>query len=511
LERSRIFVAVAIAVAPIAGLIGFGCSEDETPTVGMTKVDPGGTFGAEVQIRVVGRGSVRGSIPQSIDCPGDCYARYTFNTPGDKGAAEGLTLKATPTEGARFVGWTFEAEQLGTKGRGPDNCSPVKRPTSQPGDNANPELKLTFGEVSGTAPPGQEGACVGDFLKVPVAYKLVARFEDPPPLPEAGPDVLDGGDGGTGPGTVLFETPAIGATGGEIFLISGRLYWRYTTSGGQQGIATGLTSAIAGSQPLVVLNPTTITRFEGDQANVSYQTGGGAIGVFNASNPTIAVTSYASPPTCDALESYSTSNLFCLSGTTLYSWPISGGSQTIVTTAVPATPAGRNFAITSSYFWVVNDPLTTNGASIQRLSRSAVADGGPQAWESNVITMETNPTRLLTTSAEYLAWVEFNAATDIGEVHASTGSGAPATVYVPVPAEAGLKLLAPDSLSSYVIAGVSPLGGGTGGKIYRTSATTNTGALTPAVTGIPNLTGIAADSSYYYWTQNDGRVYRRFK
>src|SRR5688500_16940609 len=144
----------------------------------MTKVDPGGTFGAEIAVRVVGRGRVSGNIPTSIDCPGDCYARYTFTSQSDKGAADGLILRAISTTGARFVGWTFEAEQLGTRARGPDNCSPVKRATSQPGNNDSAELKLSFGEVNGTAPPGQEGSCVGDILKVPVAYKLVATFED---------------------------------------------------------------------------------------------------------------------------------------------------------------------------------------------------------------------------------------------------------------------------------------------------------------------------------------------
>ena len=83
--------------------------------------------------------------------------------------------------------------------------------------------------------------------------------------------------------------------------------------------------------------------------------------------------------------------------------------------------------------------------------------------------------------------------------------------YTPVPAESGLRILAADySISSnYIIAGVAPTGGGNGGKIYRTIVTSS--ALAPSVTGIPNLTGVTADSSYFYWTQNDGRVYRRTK
>jgi hypothetical protein len=508
-ERSRIVIAVAIAVAPVMGLIELSCSDDETPRVGQISLDPGGTWGAEVSVRVVGRGRVSGSIPTSIDCPGDCYARYTFNSQSDKGAAEGLTLRAIPTEGVRFAGWTFEAEQLGTKARGPDQCSPVKRATSQPGDSNTPELKLTFGEINGTPPPGQEAFCIGDLLKVPVAYKLIARFEDMPVI-EAGPDVDagDGGDAGTGPGTVLFEAPAIGATGGELFLVGTRLYWKYTTSSGLQGIATGLTGSIAGSQPLVVVQPTTsIPRFEGDQYNVVYQTSGGTLGLFNSSPySTTPNTSFTSVPTCDAVESYSSSLVYCLSGGSLSSWSTSGGSPTLLATSVPSTGT-RNFAVTSSYFWVVNDPGGSS-ASLQRLSKS-IADGGVQTWES-YITNQTNPIRLLTTNAEYLAWIQYNTGGDFGEVHASTGSST--FVYTPIAGEVGLRYLAPDSTSSYVVAGVAPSGGGATGKIYRTSALSSPGgAITASVTGIPNLTGIAADGSYFYWTQNDGRVYRRTK
>ena len=516
MERSRIVIAVAIAAAPIAGVIGSGiagsgCSEDEKPTIGMTNVDPGGTFGAEVQVRIVGRGRVTGSIPTSIDCPGDCYARYTFASQSDKGASDGLTLKAIPTEGVKFAGWTFEAEQLGTKARGPDNCSPVKRATSQPGDNANPELKLTFGEVNGTPPSGQEGACVGDLLKVPVAYKLVARFEDPPPVPEGGPDA-DGGDGGVGPGTLLFDTPVAGATGGEIFIVGSRLYWKFTTNTGAQGIATGITSSLPGSQPTVVVSPSgTIPKFEGDQYNVSFETSGGVIGVFNASNTTTALTSFGPAPTCDVLETYSTSLLYCLAQGTLYSWSLTGaGPRTTVTGTVPATPTGRNMAVTSSYFWVVNDPGSANTATIQRvLKSSADSDGGMLTWDNTFITGETNPIRLLTTySSEYLAWIEYNNAADTGEVHASSPSSS--FIYTPVIAESGLRFLAADSTSSnYIIAGVRPTGGGNGGKIYRSIVTSS--ALSPSVTGIPNLSGVTADSTYIYWTQDDGRVYRRTK
>ena len=51
--------------------------------------------------------------------------------------------------------------------------------------------------------------------------------------------------------------------------------------------------------------------------------------------------------------------------------------------------------------------------------------------------------------------------------------------------------------------------GATDCRIYRVAATSTIPSL--IVSGIQNLTGVAADSSYVYWTQNDGRVYRHYK
>jgi hypothetical protein len=502
-ERHRIVVAVVIAVAPIAGLIAFGCSSDTSGNVGMTQVDPGGTFGAEVSLQVVGRGRVVANIPSSIDCPGNCYVRYTFNSSTDRGAADGLTLNAIATTGARFVGWKFEADQLATKGRGPDSCNPVKRATSQPGDSNSTELKLAYGQVAGTAPAGQEGACGGDQLQVPLAYKLTATFADDSSF-DAG---YDAGDAGS-PGTVLFESPVAGATGGDLYLVNGRLYWRFN-SGGFQGIASGLTSTISPTPQVVVSATSTIPKFEGDYQNVMYQQGTSTLGVFNSSNPTLPLTSFTSMPgPCDALESYYSPNtVFCLYAGTMYSWnATSGGARTTVVGSVPAT-AGRNFAAAFSYFWIVNDPGGAGTASIQQGSRSAVDnDGGTITW-TPTITARTNPQKLQTNSSDYLFWIESNPAADLAEVHSSTGSS---TTYTPIPAESGVKFISPDPSSSYIVAGVSPTLAPLAGKIYRTLYY-NSSIVTPAVSGIPNLTGLANDSTYYYWTQNDGRVYRHIK
>ena len=61
----RGFVVVAIAIAPTAALAlaGISCSDDKTGNVGMITLDPGGTYGAEVQVTVVGRGRVVSTSP----------------------------------------------------------------------------------------------------------------------------------------------------------------------------------------------------------------------------------------------------------------------------------------------------------------------------------------------------------------------------------------------------------------------------------------------------------------
>ena len=117
LSTRRTIVAVGISITPIAALGWLGCSDDDPKPTGMAVVDPGGTFGAEVAVTVVGRGRVTGSIANGIDCPSRCYVRYTFTDSSAPGAAAGLGLKAIATRGARFTGWTFETEPLATKGR----------------------------------------------------------------------------------------------------------------------------------------------------------------------------------------------------------------------------------------------------------------------------------------------------------------------------------------------------------------------------------------------------------
>lgn len=486
-------VAVAIAVAPVAGVIGSGCSDDETPTVRMTNVDPGGTFGAEVAVRVVGRGRVSGSIPTSIDCPGDCYARYTFTSQSDRGAADGITLKAIPTEGVRFVGWTFENEQLGTKARGPDNCSPVKRATSQPGDSNSPELKLTFGETTGSAPPGQESSCVGDLLKVPVAYKLVARFEDIPII-EAGPDV-DGGDGGDGGANqILFEATPVGTVAKQIGVANGYVYWKWE-NGSLHGVSYGFPGSTASS---IVNAGTSITQFEVDNGYVLYQVSGSSFFAISGGGTSPTQMTGSSTLTCVGLASDGTSH-FCRTSTgEINGWNTVGTGPTLYQVGAPT---GADLAVDTSYFFIPD--LAPSSASLYYVLKSSVSDAGTSGWSASITGRSYIHT--VKPGSSRLFWLEYNSGTDTGIAYGNS-SKTSSINYQVHPSTTGLRYIAADPSSSTQVWLATPT------QILRgTYSSGVSGAAVPFRTGLTNVGGIAVDSSYVYWTQSDGRVYRASK
>ena len=113
----RAAVVLAIVVTPTAAVAWAGCSSSSSNGAGSrTSADPGGTYGAEVAVSVVGRGRVLASLP-GLNCPSDCYGSFVFADRNQDGAAGGVTLKAIPTKGVRFAGWRFEVLSVGTRGR----------------------------------------------------------------------------------------------------------------------------------------------------------------------------------------------------------------------------------------------------------------------------------------------------------------------------------------------------------------------------------------------------------
>ncbi len=470
----------------------------------MISVDPGGTYGAEVQVTIVGRGRVVSTTP-GIDCPSRCFVLNTFENSAAPGASGNIQLKAISTPEVRFKGWTFGTELVGARGRGGENCNPIKR-AAQPGsgDPNSDTITLAYGETNGTPPPGQEGAC-GGGTTVPVAYRVTATFEDIP-VPDAEPDA--------NVGDIVFLPPATGAVAKEIGYVSSTyLFWKFDV-GGNSGIAYGTRSSgtMPATTPSILVQPTApITLFEIEPSstsntshNVIWQTAAG-IG-FVQNGPNLPTTFTGGPATCDAIASYSTS-VFCFAAGALYEWTTASPSTPIVRFSGATLPA-RKFAVDASYFYFIQDNGIQGQASIQRMLRSS-ADGGATPALQDIITVQSNPNHLELLSSSYLAWLNFDAAGTQAVLLTAFNSGG--STNTSIPPTANLKLLGIEysSSSSYVWGGVVPADGNNC-QILRGFGT-SPGTPTTVVQGIKGLQDFTVDSSYIYWTQSDGRVYRRSK
>jgi hypothetical protein len=484
--RRRAAALIVFAVTPSAALAWIGCSSSSSNGgTGRVTVDPGGTFGAEVSVTVVGRGRVTSTLP-GLDCPADCTSKLVFADRTQPGATGGLTLKAIATPGVRFGGWKFETASLGTRGRGPEACNPVKRDTVSPSVDVNAaEITLPYGEATGVAPAGQEATCSG-FTTVPVAYNVTATFVDQAII-DAGFDAEAGAD-------VFLESPVAGAIAKEIGIAGGRLYWRYT-SGGQSSIATAPTSGgIAETIPGTTgfINPIEFGQHVVWQAS-------GNIGVIQGGS-TFATNFSGGGNTCVAMES-DFSNVFCRTAGpagSMISWSTAGTSMTTLHTGLPV---GTEFTVDSSGFAIVD---TTSGfglSTIRSISRTATPDAGTPTF-GDLVTGLSNPTQLEASGTSRLFWIA-----DDGAGVAQSAARFGGTAFSSTPATSGLKLLAtdPQSTSSFFV-GIAPSTSPGASSIVRLSAFSTT--TTPVRSGLTGLGGIVADSSYVYWTQSDGRVYR---
>jgi len=292
---------------------------------------------------------------------------------------------------------------------------------------------------------------------------------------------------------------------------SSYLYWRFE-SGGNAGIAYGTRFSSGVTIPTTAVAATsTIPQFEIDSMtgsasshNLVFTTGAGSLSVVTngGSSPTVLT---GGPATCDAVASYS-NNVWCLSAGSLYEWSTFSPTVPTIRFTGQTTIPLRRFAADSSYFYFVRDPGTPNGASIQRMLRSST-DGGATPPLTDLVLSQTNPTALRLHSSSYLLWLNTDTS-GLSALNASFNSGG--TVYNPIPAIANLKLLAVDTSSSTVWGAILPPGGNDG-QILRATTTSLGTPPTTVVKGIKGLQGFTVDSSYIYWTQTDGRVYRRLK
>jgi hypothetical protein len=479
-----------VAVTPATAIAWSGCSSsssDGNGGTGRVTVDPGGTFGADVGITVIGRGRVTSNVP-GLDCPASCYAGLAFADRNQDGAAAGVTLKAVATPGVRFAGWKFETASLGARGRGPELCNPVKRDTANPPlvDLSAAEITLPYGEAMGTSPAGQEAICTG-YTTVPVAYSVTATFVDEV-VTDAGLD----GDGGNG--DVFLESPVANAVGHAIGIAGGRLYWLYDV-GGVQSIATASTST--GSIAQTVSGTSGFyTAFEIGQ-HVVWQSSGN-IGVIQGGS-TFATTFSNGGNTCVAVES-DFSNVFCRTAGpsgSLISWTTAGTAMATLHTGLPI---GTDFTVDSTGFSLVDTTNGTGASTIQNVPRTATPDAGVPTFTEAVNGL-TNPTQLESNSTR-LFWIA-----DDGSGTAQSASRFGGTAFSSTPATTGLRYLAtdPQSTTSFFVA-IAPSAATGASQIVKLSTfSTSPVMVRQNLTGVG---GVTADSSFVYWTQNDGRVYR---
>ena len=486
----RVAVVLAIAVTPTAAVAWAGCSSSSSSGGGSrTAADPGGTYGAEVAVTVVGRGRVITSLP-GISCPSDCYGSFVFADRNQDGATGGVTLKAVATKGVRFAGWRFDVASVGTRGRGPEVCSPLRRDSASVQADLNAmELTLPYGETAGIPPLGQESACAG-YTTVPVTYSVTATFVDE--IVDAGVDAEAGAD-------VFLEAPVANAVGKEIGISGGRLYWRYEVAG-TSSIASAATSGIGGAQ--VITNTTgVITAFEIGQ-HVVWQNSVGTYGVIQGGS-TLATTFATGGNTCVAVESDFT-NVYCRTAGpsgTLISWTTAGTSMTNLHSGLPI---GTDFTVDTSGFVIVDTTGGAGASTLRSVPKAGTIDAGVPTL-TDLVTGLTNPTQLEPGSTSRLFWIA-----DDGAGTAQSASRFGGTAFSSTPATVGLKYLSndPQSTSSFFV-GIAPSTLAGASQIVKLSA----GSIisTPVRQNLTGLGGVAADSSYVYWTQSDGRVYRALR
>ncbi|MEA2746437.1 MAG: hypothetical protein QOI41_580, partial [Myxococcales bacterium] len=327
-------VAFALLLASTVVAILPSCDSSEAAPA---EADPGGTYGAEISLSIIGRGRVTSS-PSVVDCPSSCFARIVFASSSVDGGDGGITLIAQETSGAHFMGWSFADVDLGARGRGPSQCSPVTRKASVPAPvEHSTVVTVPFGETQGAPPRGHEEECAA-FTSVSLAYAVTATFEEDPPQPgfdSAPPDEADL--------EVLFLPKTAGSQAKEIGVTGGYAYWRFSLGGPFSGVA-GSYLASAGFDEIV--QPTRVMRsFHVDRHAVFQYADDDSLWVIPAGQLTATMLGVAPP--CLALAS-DAQNVYCRAaldgGSAIYAWPVSGGDAS-APTIVHVLPPGNALGV----------------------------------------------------------------------------------------------------------------------------------------------------------------------
>ncbi|MBS2019507.1 MAG: hypothetical protein JST00_41985 [Deltaproteobacteria bacterium] len=477
------------------GAVGAGCSttEDAPPSEAPSRpdVDPGGTFGAEINVRVVGRGRVKDAIG-GLSCPSGCFARYVYRDRAAAGATDRVTLIAEAATGARFVGWTFEATPLGTRGRGPDRCSPLTRAAATPpGDLAAATIDVALGEIAGKPPAGRETECVDD-LAVPLAYDATATFVEA---------ASDGGDGGDGSREeVYLEPPVLGYRGRDVVaygsVVDTLVYW-LLESGSTTRLAFAQVSGATKSVTTVVNTTLTDVRVRHMGPIIAMQTGDGTMATVRASLGDSFGQTFSSGGTiCRALAT-DESTVFCRTDDSVVTFDLNGVKRVLHS---GLTDAGSAIGVASSpatgtTALLFTGPNGDGGLAIQSAPR--FGDGGVPPIQSLVGSVTSDP-KVLAANQSNVLWLEANG----GSGRAFLASNAPASTTFaigpgPSPGLEHLRL-DPRSETGAFLASSAPA------AILQSKGT----AVSSVRAGLPSLGGLAVTPGFVYWTDDAGRVLR---
>lgn len=493
IRAPRVLLALFLGTLPCIAIAFAACDSDPIPEPNLEPrpdPDPGGTYGAEIHVRVEGRGRVKDSIGD-LGCPSRCYVRYVYRDRATAGATDRVTLTAEPASGSRFAGWTFEPLVLGTRAKGPDSCSPMRRPATIPSaDVASPSVDLPLGELQGAPPQGHEAECA-NHLAVPSAYVAKATFIDT--------DAGDAGDGGSA--EVFLEPPVLGFEGREIgvFGTGGAfgdtaVYWRLeqgSTTTIARGIVTGGTKTVTSVANVVAQS---VVAFE-IGPTVAWQNADGTMGSIRASSmATSAVTFSSSGTTCRALAT-TFSAIYCRSDDSIVAFDVFGGTKQVIHTGLSLV--GKTLAtLPATSALVFADSNGDGGIAIKGVPGSG--DGGVPAMETIVANVSRDPA-VLAVNASNVFWLDSDGTNGRAHLAARVGGGTSFDIgTAPTPGLAYLRLDPSFDTRAFLATRASP----------HTILGANGASASAFRTSLPSVGGIAVSDDFVYWTDKSGRVLR---
>jgi len=466
--------------------VAFGCTNSDSGDVSLAPPDPGGTFGIEVTVSVIGSGRVTGA-PASIDCPTRCFATLLFET-GSPSAKSGMQLTAAPSNGWAFGGWTFDAAQVQGRARTGETCQPYTRPAIVPSaDRMNPSLTLAAGEAPGMPPAGKEGTCGGPS-NLPLAYQVTATFTRGSDIADAGQDA--GEDAGPPEGDLLYDRPQAGAVGRQIFEHYGVLYWQWDLAG-QSAISSGATAAPARDE--LVLPGPQITAFDVTQV-LLYGTSG-ALAVTELALGSTFTATLPSPSPCASLAS-DLVYAYCRTADEIVRWTRGGTGPVVIASKLPP---GNDIAVDATDI-AYSDVA---GGSVYAIPLASVPDGGFPSL-TTLASRQTQPTHVQLSGA-YAVWLTTNGGDIVTLKQVARGGGATVTSLV---TQTGIRdfALYGAGANATIYFTVVPSSARGAASILRVPMLG--GTAVPVKTGLYAPGGIAVDESYVYWTNGDAKVFR---